>query len=164
MAVPSPIRRAELIPAAILLSTLIPLGCTQTTTTTPATATTPAVTTTTTTGPFTNLATFAQVDLANAIAIATKAGPAGAPIVSCFTFLQTNLAQLQTDTTPPSGTVGAATAFTIADLALGNANAALSPSSQTAYAMACGPLIVQTMNQGMSLSSQVAALAAMVAK
>jgi hypothetical protein len=108
---------------------------------------------------------FTSSDLTNAIAIATAAGPAGAPIVQCFSYLNSQLALLQSQTSQTNASmVGIATTFTIADLALANVNNALSPGAQTAYNMACGPLVLSVQNQGLTFQAQIAALAALVAK
>lgn len=106
------------------------------------------------------IAKFTQADLTNAIVIAKNAGPQGMEIASCFTFLQTQLTALQD--TPRPGIVGAATAFTVTDLALGDALAAGSGSAQTAFEMACGPLAIHVLNQGISLTTQIAQLLAVI--
>ena len=140
------------------------------TTTPPATAANPnptPVTTTTTTGPLSGIANFTASDLANAIAVATAAGTApgqpGHDIVPCLTFIQSQLSTLQASQ-PNGGTVGAVTAFVVADLALSNVNAALSPGAQQAYDDACGPMILGITNQGLSLQAQLAALMGLMAK
>lgn len=153
--------------AALLLATLALSACGTSTATTMTAA---GVTTTTTAQapPLTALNNFTTADLTNAIAIATKAGTApgqaGALIVPCLTFVQGQLATLQADAGAPSGTVGAATAFVVADLALSNVATATSPQVQGLYAQACGPLVLQITNQGMSLQAQIAGLVALIAR
>lgn len=108
---------------------------------------------------------FTQADLTNAITMAQAAGPQGVEIVSCFTFLQSQLSALQTQTTAPTGgTVGAASAFVFADLALGNVANATSSGSQAAFEIACGPLAIHMINQGLTLQQQVASLASLLVK
>jgi hypothetical protein len=101
--------------------------------------------------------------LANAISIAQKSTAPQAPlIVSCFTFLQVQLAALQ-PAPQVAGTVsGIATAFVVADLAAGNLTSLLSPAAEAQFAAACGPLVLFTANQGMSIGTQLGNLAAVL--
>lgn len=109
------------------------------------------------------LAQFTEADLTNAIALAQASTQPQAPlIVTCFTFLKTQLAALQSPTTSGTGTVGVATAFVVADLAAGGLSSALTPGAQAAYAAACGPLVIYTQNQGLTLGAQIAALGAVI--
>lgn len=107
---------------------------------------------------------FTEADLTNAIAIAQAApnNPQAAMIVTCFTFLKGQLAALPS-VAAPTGTVGAATAFVTADLALGNLANVTSPTGQAAFAINCGPLVTYQVNQGLSLANQIAALGAVLA-
>lgn len=125
--------------------------------------------TVTTTQP-TGLLAFTTADLKNAITIAQDAAaqpnppPQAAMIVTCFTLIGTQLSALQPAAPPAGGVTGLATTFTVADLALANVASAASPTAQAQYATACGPLIIYTQNQGMSLLAQVTALGALLAK
>lgn len=111
------------------------------------------------------LAQFTDADLANAIAIAQKSTAPQAPlIVTCFTFLQSQLAALQPSPQPADGGNGLATAFVVADLAAGNLSSLLSPAAQSQYATACGPLVLFTTNQAMSIGAQIASLGVLLAK
>lgn len=113
----------------------------------------------------TGIAAFTQADLANAIAIATAAGPAGTEIVACFSFLQSQIALLQAaQNASPTPTVGAATAFTVADLALDSAVQTVGGVTQGALETACGPLVLHVENRGMTVAAQISALAALFAK
>lgn len=120
------------------------------------------------TGVVASVNSFTSADLSNAIAIATKAGTAagqpGALIVPCLTYIQGQLTTLQSAGAIPTGTVGVATAFVSADLAASNLTTATSPTTQAAYAVACGPLVLQLTNQGMTLSAQIGALVALLPK
>ena len=107
---------------------------------------------------------FTNADLANAIAIAQKAGAAGAPIVQCFSWVSNQLVNLQGALQPVTGTVGIATTFTVAYLGLNTASGLTSPATKLAYATACGPLNMLVVNQGLTISAQVAALAAALVK
>jgi hypothetical protein len=51
----------------------------------------------------------------------------------------------------------------VADLAAAGLSSALTPGAQAAYAMACGPLVIYTANQGMALGAQIQALAVVIA-
>jgi len=114
--------------------------------------------------PASKLAQFTEADLTNAIALAQASTQPQAPlIVTCFTFLKTQLAALQPASTASTGTVGVATAFVVADLAAGGLSSALTPGAQAAYATACGPLLLYTQNQGLTLGAQIAALGAVIA-
>ena len=124
----------------------------------------PVATTTSAQAPLASLDTFTQNDLANAIAIAQKAGAAGAPIVQCFSWVSNQLINLQGALQPVTGTVGIATTFTVAYLGLNTASGLTSPATKLAYANACGPLNMLVVNQGLTISAQVAALAAAIAK
>lgn len=117
------------------------------------------------TGVIASVNSFTSADLSNAIAIATKSGtPTGQIDATCLTYVQSQLTTLQSAGTIPSGTVGVATAFVTADLAASNVSAATSPATQAAYAQACGPLVLQLTNQGMTLSAQIGALVALLPK
>lgn len=108
---------------------------------------------------------FTDADLTNAIALAQAAAPtdpSAQMIATCFTFIKSQLASLQAPATS-SGTVGLATAFTVADLALSNAATAISVTSQAQYATACGPLVIFTKNQGLAITTQIALLGALIA-
>lgn len=112
-----------------------------------------------------NLVQFTAADLANAIAIAQKSTAPQAPlIVSCFTLLQAQLAALQPTAQPAGGATGLATAFVVTDLAAGNMASLLSPAAQAQYAAACGPLVLFTTNQAMSIGAQIASLGVLLAK
>ena len=124
----------------------------------------PVATTAPAQAPLASLDTFTQNDLANAIAIAQKAGAAGAPIVQCFSWVSNQLINLQGALQPVTGTVGIATTFTVAYLGLNTASGLTSPATKLAYANACGPLNMLVVNQGLTISAQVAALAAALAK
>jgi hypothetical protein len=124
----------------------------------------PVATTTPAQAPLASLDTFTQNDLANAIAIAQKAGAAGAPIVQCFSWVSNQLVNLQGALQPVTGTVGIATTFTVAYLGLNTASGLTSPATKLAYATACGPLNMLVVNQGLTISAQVAALAAALVK
>ena len=124
----------------------------------------PVATTTSAQAPLASLDTFTQNDLANAIAIAQKAGAAGAPIVQCFSWVSNQLINLQGALQPVTGTVGIATTFTVAYLGLNTASGLTSPATKLAYANACGPLNMLVVNQGLTISAQVAALAAALVK
>ena len=63
--------------------------------------------------PLAQLDAFTNADLANAIAIAQKAGAAGAPIVQCFSWVSNQLVNLQGALQLVTGTVGIATTFTV---------------------------------------------------
>lgn len=154
---------------AAIASALALAACTaqSVTTTPPATAANPnpaPVTTTVFSGPLSGIANFTSADLTNAIAVATAAGTApgqpGHDIVPCLTFVQGQLAALQAPQS--NGTVGVVTAFVVADLALSNVNAALSPAAQQAYDDACGPMILGITNRGLSLPAQLAALMTLI--
>ena len=120
----------------------------------------PVATTAPAQAPLASLDTFTQNDLANAIAIAQKAGAAGAPIVQCFSWVSNQLVNLQGALQPVTGTVGIATTFTVAYLGLNTASGLTSPATKLAYATACWPLNMLVVNQGLTISAQVAALAA----
>ena len=107
--------------------------------------------------------TFTQDDVANALAKAQAAGPSGAELVPCLTFIKSQIPSVQTSTTTPN-TIGVATAFVAADLALGQVSGALGTGAQSSFETACGPLWLHIVNQGMTVSSQIAALAALMAK
>lgn len=118
-----------------------------------------------TTKPAQNIVQFTQADLANAIQIAQAAGPNNPQaqmIVTCFTFLSTQLGQLPSATSSPTATAGVATAFVTADLALTSLTNATSPAQQALYAISCGPLVTYTVNQGMTMGAQIAALGAIL--
>ena len=124
----------------------------------------PVVTTAQAQAPLAQLDAFTNADLANAIAIAQKAGAAGAPIVQCFSWVSNQLINLQGALQPVTGTVGIATTFTVAYLGLNTASGLTSPATKLAYANACGPLNMLVVNQGLTISAQVAALAAALVK
>ena len=124
----------------------------------------PVATTASAQAPLASLDTFTQNDLANAIAIAQKAGAAGAPIVQCFSWVSNQLVNLQGALQPVTGTIGIATTFTVAYLGLNTASGLTSPATKLAYANACGPLNMLVVNQGLTISAQVAALAAALVK
>ena len=124
----------------------------------------PVATTAPAQAPLAQLDAFTNADLANAIAIAQKAGAAGAPIVQCFSWVSNQLVNLQGALQPVTGTVGIATTFTVAYLGLNTASGLTSPATKLAYANACGPLNMLVVNQGLTISAQVAALAAALVK
>lgn len=117
-----------------------------------------------TTKPAQNIVQFTQADLANAIQIAQAAGPnnpLAQMIVTCATFLSTQLGQLPSAPSP-TATAGVMTAFVTADLALTSLTNATSPAQQALYAISCGPLVTYTVNQGMTMGAQIAALGAIL--
>lgn len=119
-----------------------------------------------TTKPAQNIVQFTQADLANAIQIAQAAGPnnpLAQMIVTCATFLSTQLGQLSSAPSPTAtATAGVMTAFVTADLALTSLTNATSPAQQALYAISCGPLVTYTVNQGMTMGAQIAALGAIL--
>lgn len=119
------------------------------------------------TAPSKGLAAFTDADLANAINIAQQAAPGNpeAPmIVTCLTYLKTQLANLPLSASASSGaTVGAATAFVEADLAIGSLADATGPSAQALFATNCGPLITYKLNRAIPLGAQVTGLGALLA-
>lgn len=119
----------------------------------------------TSTGVVASINSFTTADLSNAIAIATKSGtPTGQIDATCLTFVQGQLTTLQTTGAIPTGTVGVATAFVSADLAASSVSTATSPATQAAYATACGPMILQLTNQGVTLSTQITNLLGLLVK
>lgn len=112
------------------------------------------------------LLAFTEADLTTAIADAQAAAATNLVaqmIVTCFTLVKSQLASLQPPA-PAGGTVGLATAFTVADLALSNIDAGTGATAQAQYAIACGPLVTWTANRGVALGSQVAMLGALIAR
>jgi hypothetical protein len=108
------------------------------------------------------LQNFTKADLESAIATAQSAGPAGAEIVPCFQFL---LSIVQNLPSPPSGAApGLASIFVQGDLLLNNITVANASGTQSEFEVACGPLALHLQNQGMTLASEIAALAALLAK
>ena len=152
------------LPTLPLIAALALAGCASqsapsTGTTSPPTAAQPQAQ-----APLAQLDAFTNADLANAIAIAQKSGAAGVPIVQCFTWVSNQLVNLQGALQPVTGTVGIATTFTVAYLGLNTASGLTSPATKLAYANACGPLNMLVVNQGLTISAQVAALAAALVK
>lgn len=89
------------------------------------------------TNPLKSLATLTESDLKAAIAIAQAANPPDTEAVMCFTFLDTNLATLQSASTP--AVAGAISAFEIAHLGVNSAGNFLSPAQKVGLEQACGP-------------------------
>ena len=78
--------------------------------------------------------------------------------------MSNQLVNLQGALQPVTGTVGIATTFTVAYLGVNTASGLISPATKLAYATACGPLNMLVVNQGLTISAQVAALAAALVK
>lgn len=118
------------------------------------------------TAPSKGLAAFTDADLANAISIAQQAAlgnPEAPMIVTCLTYLKTQLADLPLSASRSGATVGAATAFVEADLAIGSLADATGPSAQALFATNCGPLITYKLNRAIPLGAQVTGLGALLA-
>lgn len=94
----------------------------------------------------TNLYTFTQTDLANAIKIDTAAAASTDPNVSnpakvklaCDTWVSQNLALLQGQTAAAPVT-GVFSATSAADVVANNALEALGPAGQASFELGCGP-------------------------
>ena len=107
------------------------------------------------------LVTLTAADLTAAIAEANAAADTQA--VSCFTYIQTNLAALSSAAGGSVAPVGVFSAFEAVNLALSTGNAALSPASKTALENACGPLVLHAVNTGVNLVQEVQAIAGQLA-
>ena len=112
----------------------------------------------------TQLQTNSAADIANAIGIATaaeKTDPFAGELVTCLTWWQsapTALAGLLPSA--GNGSVGPAVVFTDAFLGLDNVTNLTSQTEQAAFENACGGLGMHLANQGTTLATQVAFLAA----
>ena len=102
-----------------------------------------------------------QADLTAATAEATAAGDTQA--VSCFAYVQSNLAALSAQAGGSTAPVGVFSAFEAANIALTSGNAALSTASKTALENACGPLALQVVTTSLNVAQELRALVGQLA-
>ena len=128
--------------------------------TAPADPTAPA--TTVPAAPSQDLASITHADLQAAIATAKQAGPAGAQIVQCFSYLDANLNTLQGNIGNLAAPVGVFSAFANAHLALAGVNTATSSTAKMALENACGPLGMDVRTNALTFGATLAGLLAQV--
>ena len=112
--------------------------------------------------PAQDLASITHADLQAAIATAKQAGPAGAQIVQCFSYLDTNLNTIQGNIGNLAAPVGVFSAFANAHLALAGVNTATSSTAKMALENACGPLGMDVRTNALTFGATLAGLLAQV--
>ena len=135
---------------------------------TPAVTTAPSGTAATTTiAPPTpalpSISALTSADIAASIAEANAATPPDTQWSNCMTYVQANLGAIQGNVINGPLPVGVLSAAEKARLGLLGLNSTLSPVSKTAFENACGPLVMDTQNQALSLANELAALMGAVA-
>jgi hypothetical protein len=93
----------------------------------------------------TKVVTFTDTDLVNAIKIDSANLPASQEKLQCDQWIQSNLLTIQNAVANAPQVTGIFSATSVADVAATQVLAALSPSQQTQFELACGPEVVHVL-------------------